>query len=222
MTLQDYIELTQDSINSFFNSLGPALSNIIAATIILTVGVVIGYILKKILEEILKAIRFEEVLRRWSGYQKVIKSHSEIDITTFLGELLRWVTIIIFLVPAMEALEIFGSQLVVNSVLNYVNDVILASLYLLIGFVVGWFIHRIILAVTVIVGNNPAHLLANISYLAIVAFAGIRSLLILGVTDEILRWGLIALLVASALAVGLGGRDQAMEWVKKFTDKAKE
>ena len=221
MTLQDYIELTQESINSFFGTLGPALSNILAAAIILAVGVVVGYILKRILEEILKAIRFEEVLTRWTVYQKVTKSHTEMDSTTFVGELLRWITIIIFLVPALEALEIFGSRLVVNSVIDYTSDVLLASLYLLIGFVVAWFLHRIILTVAVIVGNNPAHLLANISYLAIVIFASIRSLIILGVTVEILRWALIALLVASALAVGLGGRDQAMEWVKKFTDKAK-
>lgn len=222
MTLQDYIELTQESINSFFSTLGPSVSNILAAIIILSIGIVVGYILKRILGEILKAVKLEEVLSGWSTYQKVTRSHETLDITSFFGELIRWLTIIIFLVPAIEVLEIFGAQLVVDSIVEYVPDVILASVYLLLGFVVGWFIHRIIQTVGVIVGNNPAHLIANIAYIAIVIFTGIRSLLILGVTPEILRWGLIALLIAAALAVGLGGRDQAMDWVKKLTDKAKE
>ena len=222
MTLQDYVQLTQDSINSFFNSLGPTVSNILASVIILAVGIVVGYILKRILEEILKAVRLEEVLQKWDIYQKVTKSHNQVDITAFFGELLKWITIIVFLVPALEALEVFGARLVVDSVVEYVPQVILASVYLLIGFVVGWFIHRIIQTVAVIVGNNPAHLLANIAYLSIVIYSGIRALLILGVSAEMLRWGLIALLVASALALGLGGRDQAMDWVKKLVDKSKE
>ena len=178
--------------------------------------------MKRILGEILKAIKLEEVLSGWSTYQKVTKSHENLDITSFFGELIRWLTIIIFLVPAIEVLEIFGAQLVVDSIVDYVPDVILASVYILLGFVIGWFIHRVIQTVGVVVGNNPAHLIANIAYIAIVVFAGIRSLLILGVTPEILRWGLIALLIAISLAVGLGGRDQAMDWVKKLTDKAKE
>lgn len=222
MTLQDYIQLTQESINSFFGTLGPSVSNILAAVVILSIGIVVGYILKRILGEILKAIKLEEVLGGWSTYQRVTKSHENLDITSFFGELIRWLTIVIFLVPAIEVLEIFGAQLVVDSIMGYVPDVILASVYLLLGFVVGWFIHRIIQTVGIIVGNNPAHLIANVAYIAIVVFTGTRSLLILGVTPEILRWGLISLLVAAALAVGLGGRDQAMDWVKKLTDKAKE
>jgi hypothetical protein len=222
LTLQDYTEITQESINSFFSNLGPNVSNILAAVVILAVGVVVGYILKRILEEILKAIKLEDVLSGWSAYRKVTKSHEDLNITSFFGELLRWITIIIFLVPAIEVLEIFGAQLVVDSVVEYIPDVILASVYLFLGFVIGWFIHRIIQTVGIVVGNNPAHLIANIAYVAIVIFTGIRALLILGATPEILRWILISLLVAAALAVGLGGRDQAMDWVKKLTDKAKE
>ena len=55
MTLQDYIQLTQESINSFFGTLGPSVSNILAAVVILSIGIVVGDILKIILVEILKA-----------------------------------------------------------------------------------------------------------------------------------------------------------------------
>ena len=163
----------------------------------------VGYILKRILAEILKAIKLEEVLGGWSTYQRVTKSHENLDITSFFGELIRWLTIVIFLVPAIEVLEIFGAQLVVDSIMGYVPDVILASVYLLLGSVVGWFIHRIIQTVGVIVGNNPAHLIANVAYIAIVVCLGTISLLILGVTPAISRGVLISLLSAVALAMGL-------------------
>ena len=221
MTLQDYISLSQDSINIFFNSLGGSVANIVAAIATLVVGLLVGYILKRILVEILQAINLEKSLSSWSPYQKVARSHGEIDITSFFGELLRWLAIIIFLIPAIQALQIVGPEDVLYTVVGYIPNVVLAALFLILGFVLAWFVHRIVQVVAVLVGNNPASLIANINYLAIVIFAGMQALLQLGVTTEVMRMLVIAVLVAGVIAIGLGGRDQAMELVKKLIDKAK-
>jgi hypothetical protein len=221
MTLQDYVSLSQDSINNFFNSFGDILANVIAAVVTLAVGLIVGYILKRILVEILQAINFERAISNWSVYQKLLRSHEGIDITTFFGEVLRWLAIFVFIIPAVQALQIVGPEDVLLTVLGYLPNVILAALFLLVGFVVAWFAHRIIQAVAVLVGNNPAHLVANVVYLAIVVFAGLQALLQLGITVEIVRMIVIAAIAASALAVGLGARDQATDLIKRLVDKSK-
>lgn len=221
MTLQDYVTLSQDSINNFFSVLGSSVADIVAAIIVLVVGLVVGYILKRILVEILQAINLEKALGGWSVYQKITKSHDNLDVTNFFGELLRWLAIVVFLIPAVQSLQIVGSENVLLSVLSYVPTVILASLYLLIGFVVAWFVHRAILAVAIVVGNNPSHVVANVAYLSIVIFAGFQALLQLGLDNETIRMLVIATFAAGALALGLGAREQAMELAKKLIYKAK-
>lgn len=221
MTLQDYVSLSQDSIDAFFTSFGDVLANIIAAVVTLVIGLIIGYILKRILVEILQAINFERALSNWSIYQKLLRSHEDMDITTFFGEVLRWLTIFVFIIPAVQSLQIIGPEDVLFTVLGYIPNVILAALFLIVGFVVAWFAHRVVLAVAVLVGNNPAHLIANILYLAIVIFAGLQALLQLGVSVEVIRMLIVAVIAAGALAVGLGAKEQAMDLVKRVIDKAK-
>ncbi|OGY20940.1 MAG: hypothetical protein A2126_02745 [Candidatus Woykebacteria bacterium GWB1_45_5] len=221
MTLQDYINLSQTSLNTFFTNLGPILANIVAAIVTITIGVLVGWILKRVVEEISRATNFERALSGWPLYTKVVKSQEEMDVTTVVGELLRWIAIIVFLIPAISSLQIEGSEAVFSQLFTYLSSVIIASLYLLFGFALGWFIKRAILAVGVIVGNNPAHVVANIAYFAVVVFAAIQAILRLGVTADLIRLFVIALFLASALAFGLAGRDTAADWLKKIVEKAK-
>ena len=221
MTLQDYINLSQTSLNTLFSNLSPILANIIAAIVTLAIGVLVGWILKRVVEEISKAINLERVLASWPLYTKVVKSHEEIGITTFIGEVLRWVAIIVFLIPAVSSLQIEGSEAIFSQLFGYLNMIVVASLYLLFGFVIARFVKRVVLAVGIIVGTNPSHLIANFGYAAIVVFATIQAILQLGVTTDLIRLFVIALFLASALAFGLAGRDTAADWLKKIVEKAK-
>src|SRR3989344_3079791 len=218
MILQDYISLSQDSINSFFVALGGAVANIVAAAVAVAIGLVVGYVLKRILVEIIQAINFEKSLSNWAVYQKVLKSHEEIDITTFFGELLRWLAIIVFLIPAIQSLQIEGADSVLQTVLGYIPNVVLASLFLVLGFVVAWFVHRAIEVVALVAGNKPAHLIGIIAYLAIAIFVILQALLQLGVPADIIRIIVIASIAAGALALGLGARDEVATLVKKFRE----
>lgn len=221
MTLQDYIKLSQDSLKVLFGNLGPVLANVVASIVTLAIGVLVGWILKWVVTEISRVINLERILSGWSWYTKLVKSHEEIDVTNLLGELLRWTAIIVFLVPAISALKIEGSEAVFSVVFGYITNVILASLFLVFGFVVAWFIRRAIMAVGVATGTFPANLVAAIAWFAIVIFAALHAVMQLGVTTDLIRLFIIALFLASALAFGLAGRDTAADWLKKLSEKLK-
>ena len=221
MTVQDYIDLSQSSISNFFDNFVPIFTNIVAAIIAIAIGVLVGWILKRVVEEISRALSLERVLSGLPFYNDIAKSHEELDVTTLVGETVRWIAIIVFLIPAVASLQIVGADVVFSQIFGYISSVIIASLYLLLGFVVAWFVHRVIEAVGVVVGNNPAHLIGNIAYLAIVIFAGLKALAVLGVTADVIRLIIIAAFAAGALAFGLAGREAAANLVKRFMDKAK-
>ena len=221
LTVSDYLELIQSSASNFFGNFLPILTNIVAAVVAVALGVAIGWILKWVVTEVSRAIALERVLSGFGFYNNIIKSHEGIDVTTLLGETVRWIAIIVFIIPAVASLQISGAEVAFSSIFSYITNVIIASLYLLFGFVVAWFIHRIITAVGAAVKTVPAHLVANGAYVAIVIYATIQALLVLGITVEIIRWFVIATLAAGALAFGLATRDAAADMVKKFIDRAK-
>ncbi|MDP2671515.1 MAG: hypothetical protein Q8P13_03615 [bacterium] len=221
MTLQDYINLTQDSINNFFNGLGPTLSNIVAAIVIFAIGLIIGSILKRVWEEISKAVSLERSLSGWDAYQKLTKAHDGVDLTSFVGELLRWLSVIVFLLPAIDALGIAGGQSVLSAVMGYLPNVVVASLFLVVGFVISWFIHRLVMVAGVLVDKNPSHLIADVAALAVIVFALLGALQQLGLGADLIRFFVLAGFAATALAFGLAGKDTAAELIKKFMDRAK-
>jgi hypothetical protein len=221
LTIADYIELSTNSVSDFFADFVPILSNIVAGIVALAVGVIIGWILKRVVEEVSKAIGLERVLETLPFYSSLTRSHKEINVTTVVGEAVRWIAIIVFLIPAVASLEIAGADIVFSQIFAYISSVVIASLYLLFGFVVAWFVHRVIEAVGVVVGNNPAHVIGNIVYLAIVIFAGLKALAVLGVTADVIRLMIIAALAAGALAFGLAGKESATDLIKRFMDRAR-
>ena len=221
MTLQDYINLSQDSLNVFFDNAGSTLANIVAAIVTLAVGVSAGWILKWVFQEVSRAINLERTLANWGWYAKLVKSHEGIDVTNVLGELLRWTAIIVFVIPAVSALQIEGSDAVFSVLFSYLTNIILASLYLLFGFVIAWFVRRSLLIIGEATGIVPAAMIANTAWFAIVVFAGIQAVLQLGVTTDLIRLFVIALFLASALAFGLAGRDTAADWLKRILEKIK-
>ncbi len=221
MSLQEYINLSQSSISDFFADFVPILTNIVAAIVAIALGVTIGWVLKRVVEEVSRAVGLERFLGGLPLYSKLAKSHDGTDLTTLVGETVRWIAIIVFLIPALASIQISGTDVAFSAVFGYITNVLMATVYLLFGFVIAWFIHRIVTAVGSVVGNNPAHLLANFAYLSIVAYAALQALALLGVSADIIRLGIIATLAAVALGFGLAAKDGASDLLKKFMDKAK-
>lgn len=221
MSLQEYIELSQTSISGFFADFVPIITNIVAAIVAIALGVIIGWVLKKVVMEVSHAIGLERFLGGLPFYSTITKSHDEADLTTIIGEAVRWIAIIVFLIPALSSIQVTGTDMAFSAVFGYISNVLMASVYLLFAFVIAWFIHRIITAVGSIVGNNPSHLIANFAYLSIVVYAFGQALGLLGVDDELIRFGVIAALIAAALGFGLAAKESAAELLKKFMDRMK-
>ncbi|OGY31806.1 MAG: hypothetical protein A3A57_02855 [Candidatus Woykebacteria bacterium RIFCSPLOWO2_01_FULL_41_12] len=221
LTIQEYIALSQDSISAFSNNFLPILTNILAAAVAVGVGVLIGWLLKRVIDIISDTINLEKSLLGLGFYQKITKSHDNLDLTNFVGEVARWSAIIVFLIAAIASLQIEGSDAIFSQLFAYITNVVLASVYLIFGFVIAWFVHRAITAVGTLIGSHPSHLVANVAYIAVIVFSFLQALMQLGVNTEFIRLGILATLVAGALAFGLAGKDVAADWIKKASDRAK-
>ncbi len=221
MTFADYLDLSQTSLTNFSDNFLPIFTNIIAAVITVAVGIVVGGLLKWVVSEISRIVNLEKALSGFAFYKAVVKGDEQVSVTNYIGEVVRWIAIIVFLIPAIASLEVEGADAVFSVVFAYATNVVIAALYLLFAFVVGWFIQKAILALGRIVGIVPANVIANVAYVSFIVFAAIRAAGILGVSDDFIRLFVIAVFAAAALAFGLAGREMAAPWVRRVSDRLK-
>jgi hypothetical protein len=219
LTFADYLDLSQTSLANFSDNFLPIFTNIVAAVITVAVGVVVGWLLKWVVGEVSRVANLERALSGLPFYDRIVKSDEQVNVTNYIGEVVRWIAIIVFLIPAVASLEIEGADAVFSVVFAYTTNVVIAALYLLFAFVVGWFVQKAILAVGKIVGIVPANVVANVAYVSFVVFAAIQAVGILGVSGNFIRLFIIAVFAAGALAFGLAGREVAADWVRRISGR---
>ena len=223
----------QDAGNSILQALNDSLEatanflpNLLAALVIFVVGVIIASILRGILVRILEAISFEKALSTTGIPQALKKAETSLTISGLLGELLRWFVILIFLIPTVDQLGLGAVNDILESLLLYIPNVVVAVIIVAIGAILAKISRDFVTATISGVGAHSAKVIGEVARWAIVVFALLAALNQLGVATDLIRilfTGFVAMLALSGgLAFGLGGKETAEKTLKKFFDRVLE
>lgn len=194
------------SLASFINFI-PA---IVGGLIILTIGLIIAAVVYRVIVAFLKAVQLEKYLAKY-GITKI--EGRDIEWSEILAEIARWSIIIVFLVPTFSAWRLDAVNTVLDRLVLYIPNVIVAVILAIIGLVFAKLAHRIAYTTSRSLGRNLAHTVAMVAQWSLTIFVGFLVLHQLGVAQELLRilfGGLVAMVaVAGGLAFGLGGQETA-------------
>jgi hypothetical protein len=193
--------------------------SLIGGLIVLIVGLLIAAIAYRAVFGILKVIQLEKFLARY-GITKI--EGRDIEWSEILAEIVRWAIIVMFLMPALQAWRLDAVNTVLNRVVLYIPNVIVAVVLAMIGLALSKLSYRIAFNTSHSLGRDVARTVALIAQWSINVFVAFLVLHQLGVAQELLRIlfaGLVAMLaLAGGLAFGFGGKDAA----KKLLDSAVE
>jgi hypothetical protein len=196
---------------------------LLGALLILIVGWIMAKIIRWIVNGLLKAIRFD-ILADKAGISEVLrKGNLNTSAREVISGLVYWLVIIMVLVMVVNALGLPNASEVLSSLFAYVPKVIAALLVLVVAIFLANFVSGL---VQIAAGNanlpKPA-LLAGISRWAIIIFAVTIALTQLGIapllvtaTFNIILGGIV---LALALAFGLGGKDAAARYLEELKQK---
>lgn len=195
----------------FWQSFVAFLPDLLGGIIILVIGLIIAGILKRILLSLFSFLRFERFFAQAKGMDKgEVRLWEEV-----LAELLRWTVVILFLIPTLEVWGLSRATAVLNQVLLYIPNVIVAVVIGFVGLVVANLSANVVRSSVRTLGAASANSLAMLSKWAIVIFTILIVLNQLGVAQQLIQilfTGVVGMLaLAGGLAFGLGGRDQAKE-----------
>lgn len=195
---------------------------LIGALLVFLFGVIIASILGKIIERLVKLTRADQALDRISIGGKLKEHGINITLSEFLGKLVQWFLVVVFLMAATDILGLVEVTKFLNSVVVYLPNVIVATIILAIAFLLAGVAYTIVRSSTKAAGVMSAGLLATIIRWSIVVFGLLAALVQLGIAKSLVNTIFIGAISAISLAVGLafglGGKDEAALILKKIRE----
>ena len=192
----------------------------IGGLIILIIGLVLAGLVHRIIISALNVIQLEKFLSRYG----VVKLEGrDIEWSEIIAQIARWTIIIVFLVPALQAWRLNAVNTVLNRVILYIPNVLVAVILAMVGLVFARLGYKLAFSTSRSLGKNLANTVALVAQWSIVIFVGFLGLHQLGVAQELLRIlfaGLVAMIaLAGGLAFGLGGQSTAKQILEEIWDK---
>ncbi len=211
---------------SFFNLLWSVVSflpNLVIAFIVFVVGWVIASWVGWVIAEAVKALKIDQALRS-AGFEEVVhRAGYKLNSGTFLGELIKWFIILVFLIASLQILNLgqvtyFLQQIVVG----FLPNVIISVLILLVAAVIAQVAQGVVSGAARAAGIAGAGVAGTVARWAIWAFAILAVLEQLQIAQTILQTLLTGVVVALALAFGLAFGLGGQETAARFLDRTRE
>ncbi|MEA1929614.1 MAG: hypothetical protein U9M92_01890 [Patescibacteria group bacterium] len=200
--------------------------NLFIAIVIFLLGWLVGSVLGRWVDQLVRSLKIDNLLRGLSFDKALDKANLPLNSGAFIGGLVKWFVIIVFLMASMEVLGLSEvTSFLKNIVIGYLPNVIAAALILVVAAMIGDALRRVVVSSAKAAGVRSSHFLGSLALWAVWLFALIAALLQLGVAVALLQTlftGLVAMLaLAGGLAFGLGGKDVASKyWDKWHKDMA--
>ena len=197
------------------------LPKLLLAIIIFIAGWVVGSVLSDVVSKIVKAIRIDSILESAGARGLLDKAGFNLNTGAFLGGLVKWFIIIVFLVTALDILKLEAvNAFLTNVVLGYIPQVIVATLILVVAAVLADLSQKVLSGGARALDSKHAGMVGGVarwSIWIVAILAALNQLGIAGGMMQTLFTGLVAMLaLAGGLAFGLGGKDAAANYIEKL------
>ena len=211
--------------DAFATEITMFLPKLIGALIIFIIGLVIARLVRYAVVKLLRLVRLDKGAEKAGASEflekgGILKTPSEI-----VGSLAYWFIMILVLVATLDALGLPIVSDLLNDVFRYMPSVVAAVIVLIIGTLLGSLLAAAVRAGAANAGLKSAEGLGRMTFVAIMFFAGSVALIQLGIGVEIVSAAFImafgALALALGLAFGLGGKDQAAVYLKRWLEEKK-
>jgi hypothetical protein len=215
------------ALQGFVNKIVAIVPNIIAAIVVLIIGLLLASLLGHLARKLIDLTKLDVFLHKTVGLGKLKEQGIKITASSLVGWVVKWFIIIVTFIAVADILRWPQLTSFFEAVALYIPNVIIAVLILLVGFILGGGLKDIVIK-AVKASKLPASsagLLGTVARTAVIVFAVMASLTQLGVASDLVKilfTGFVAMLaLAGGLSFGLGGRDQAMQWLDKIKKEIK-
>lgn len=211
--LLDWYAVTVNALFDLWGSFLNFIPELVGALVVFIIGWLISAGIGKLVSDILKRLRFNQIFERGGWKSALDKAELKVDPAGFIGGIIKWVLVIVFLLAAVEILGLTQFAIFLQSVLAYLPNVVVAALIFAVAVIIADIVEKIMRAAAESAQFSHGGVIGSIVKWSIWIFAIIAMLTQLGVAPVLLQTlftGFVALVVISGgIAFGLGGKDTA-------------
>lgn len=199
------------------------LPKLVLAIVIFIAGWVVGSVVGEVIAKVLKAVKLDMILESAGARGLLNKAGFELNTGAFIGGLVKWFVIVVFLVTALDVLGLQAvNRFLTDVVLGYIPQVIVATLILVVAAVLADLAQKVLAGGARALESKSAAFVGGIarwSIWIVAILAALNQLGIAGGMMQTLFTGLVAMLsIAGGLAFGLGGKDAAARYIERLRE----
>jgi len=210
----------------FFEKVLQFLPDFLSAILIFTLGIVLGFILRAVSLRLFRTIKLDKFSERSGVVEIIQKGGIREPVSLILSRIIGWLTIISFSILSLYSLEVPAIGQILERFLLYLPNVFVAAVILFFGYFLSNFLGRAALIASVNAGFKASGLMGKFVKLTIFLLAATMALEQLGIGKEtiIIAFAIIfgGIVLALAIAFGLGGRNLAKKYLEKKLLKGKD
>ncbi|UCE32608.1 MAG: hypothetical protein JSW68_06860 [Burkholderiales bacterium] len=222
----DKVDVMFEPLRAFLVQFGEFAPRLLLAVAVLIAGWLLAKAARFAVQRALRALNFGVLTERAGVDAFLSQGGMRGDTSTMLGALVYWLVILAALVIAFNGLGLTYITDLLGKVVLFVPRVIVAVLIVTFGAYFARFVASALVTYCRNVGIPDAEALGRITQGAILVFVVLIALDQVNVGGEIVRQSFLIVLagvvLALALAFGLGGRDRAAELLERWWPRHRE
>ncbi|MBZ9577652.1 hypothetical protein KJA13_01275 [Patescibacteria group bacterium] len=224
MIITGWLDTTIIALKNLWQGFIDFIPNLIGAIIVFLIGWLISIAVGRLIAEILKRIKFNRIFERGGWKTALEKAEIKVDASAFIGAIIKWVLLIVFLAAAVEILGF--NQLTIfltQKVLPFLPNVVVAAFIFVVAVIIADILEKVVRATVEGAKIGYGQLVGAIVRWSIWVFAILIILSQLGIGEtfmaDLFRGIVVMIVLAIGLAFGLGGKDVATEILQGLRDK---
>lgn len=195
------------------------LPNVLAMSILLLAGLAVAWGTGHLVERLLRILGLDRLCDRVGITAALLRGGLKSDPSYLIGRTTYWLIVMFATIASLGALNVAPINQAAQSLLAYIPHLVTATVIGIIGYVISNFVSQAVLIAAVNAGLPPARWIAAGTRWGIQLLTVAMALEQLGIAQHIvvvgfgITWG--GLVLAAALALGLGGKDLAKDFLER-------
>jgi hypothetical protein len=200
-----------------------AIPRLIGFLLVLVVGWVVSSLAARAVTALLRAVRFNDLARRSGLAEFVQRMGLRQDAASVLAGIVKWVIRLTTLLVAFDLLGLPAVSVVLQQLLFWLPNLVVALVVLVVGGLAAKALARLVRGSASEAGLGNPDVLAVVTRITVWAFTVIAAVSQLGIATTVIDTLLVgvvgALALATGLAFGLGGREEAARILERLGER---
>ncbi len=219
-------DLVLTAIHNMSVTLGTVLPSILAMLTLVALGALLGWIAGTVVARLAQALALDQRSRTWGITSALARAGIYRPPSQVLRLVAFWGIFVIFATMGIDALAIPGAPGATSMLMRFLPRLLSALLILVVGWLAANFLGQAMLITAVNAGILQARLLARTTRWVVLLFTVATALVEIGIGRDmvLIAFGVLfgGLVLALALAFGLGGRHLAREILERGRRRERE